>query len=75
MQIGSEGSGAKGAAILSVLATCKRFGVRARDYLLEVLPRLSYRGTRPEVTGLMPLEELTPAEWQRVRAKAEETLA
>ncbi len=75
MQIGSEGSGPKVAAILSVLATCKRLGIKARDYLLEVLPRLSYRATRPEVQGLMPLEELTPAAWQRARAKAEETLA
>ena len=75
IQIGSEGSGPKVAAILSVLATCKRLGIKARDYLLEVLPLLSYRATRPWVEGLMPLEELTPAAWQRARAKAEETLA
>ena len=75
IQIGSEGSGPKVAAILSVLATCKRLGIKARDYLLEVLPQLSYRATRPWVEGLMPLEELTPAAWQRARAKAEETLA
>ena len=43
--------------------------------LLEVLPQLSYRATRPWVEGLMPLEELTPGAWQRARAKAEETLA
>ena len=75
IQIGSEGSGPKVAAILSVLATCKRLGIKARDYLLEVLPQLSYRATRPWVEGLMPLEELTPAAWQRARAKADETLA
>ncbi len=43
MQIGSEESGPKVAPILSVLATCKRLGVKARDLLFEVLPRLSYR--------------------------------
>jgi transposase len=75
IQIGSEGSGPKVAAILSVLATCKRLGIKARDYLLEVLPQLSYRATRPWVEGLMPLEELTPGAWQRARAKADETLA
>jgi Transposase IS66 family len=75
MQIGSEGSGPKVAAILSVLATCKRLGIKARDYLLEVLPRLSYQATRQEVEWLMPLKELTPAAWQRARARAEETLA
>ena len=41
---------------------------------MEVLPRLSYRATRPEVEGLLPLEELTPAAWQRARAEAEESL-
>jgi len=75
MQIGSEGSGPKVATILLVLATCKRLGVKARDYLLEVLPRLSYRATRPEVEGLMPLEELSPGAWQRTLAKAEESPA
>ena len=72
MQIGSEKAGPKIAAILSVLETCKRLGVNGREYLLEVLPQLSYRATRPEVQGLMPLEELTPAAWQQARAKAEE---
>ncbi len=72
MQIGSEKAGPKIAAILSVLETCKRLGVNGREYLLEVLPQLSYRATRPEVQGLIPLEELTPAAWQQARAKAEE---
>ena len=56
-------------------ATGKKLGVKARDPLLKVLPRLSYRATRPEFQGLMPVEELAPAAWQRARAKAEETLA
>ena len=72
MQIGSEKAGPKIAAILSVLETCKRLGVNGREYLLGVLPQLSYRATRPEVQGLIPLEELTPAAWQQARAKAEE---
>ncbi len=72
MQIGSEKAGPKIAAILSVLETCKRLGVNGREYLLGVLPQLSYRATRPEVQGLIPLEALTPAAWQQARAKAEE---
>ena len=75
MQIGSEEAGPKIAAILSVLETCKRLGVNGREYLLEVLPQLSYRATRPGLEGLAPLEELTPAGWQRARKQAGEALA
>ena len=49
MRIGSEKAGPKTPAILSVLETDKRLGVNGREYLLEVLPQLSYRATRPEV--------------------------
>jgi transposase len=67
IQIRSEQAGPKIAAILSVLETCKRLGVQGRDYLLAVLPQLSYRATRPGLRDLTPIEELTPAGWQRAR--------
>ena len=75
MQIGSEKAGPKIAAILSVLETCKRLGVNAREYLLEVLPQLSYRATRPWLEGLPAMEELTPAGWQSARKRSEAVLA
>jgi hypothetical protein len=56
-------------------ATGKKLEIKAKDPLLRVLPRLSYRATRPEFKGLMPLQELPPEVWQPARAKAEETLA
>jgi hypothetical protein len=31
------------------------------------LPQLSYRATRPGLRDLTPIEELTPAGWQRAR--------
>ena len=74
IQIGSEQAGPKIAAILSVLETCKRLGVQGRDYLLAVLPQLSYRATRPGLRDLTPIEELTPAGWQRAREGSGATL-
>ena len=55
------------AALLSVLESCKRVGVNVREYLLGVLPQLSYEAVRPHVQGKRPLEELTPAGWKRAR--------
>ena len=75
IQIGSEKAGPKIAAILSVLETCKRLGVNGREYLLGVLPQLSYRATRPGLAGVVPIEELTPAGWQRAREGAGMVLA
>ncbi len=49
IQIGCESSGPKIAAILSVLETCKRLKINVREYLLDVLPQLAYRETRPEL--------------------------
>lgn len=53
LHIGDEKAGPKIAAILSVLATCERLGIDAREYLLDALPRLS-RATTGEVPGLTP---------------------
>ena len=67
IQIGSESAGPKIAAILSVLETCKRLQIKARDYLLDVLPQLAYRKTRPELTDLKAFAELTPEAWWKAR--------
>ena len=63
IQIGSESSGPKIAALLSVLETCKRLKINVREYLLDVLPQLAYRETRPELRDLKPVAELTPEAW------------
>jgi transposase len=63
LHIGDEKAGPKIAAILSVLATCERLGIDAREYLLDVLPRLG-RATTGAVAGL------TPQAWHRNRQSA-----
>jgi transposase len=68
LQIGSESAGPKVAAILSVLESCKRLGISAREYLLEVLPQLSYEAVRPQVKVKRAVGELTPTNWKRLRA-------
>lgn len=70
IHVGSEGAGAKIAAILSVLETCKRLKINPRHYLEDVLPQLAYRDTRPEVAAVTTIEALTPAAWQHTRANA-----
>jgi len=60
LHIGSEEAGAKIAPILSLLETCRRLGINARDYLLDVLPGLSER-KQSEVAAL------TPTQWQKRR--------
>lgn len=67
IQIGSESAGPKVAALLSVLETCKRLGLNAREYLLEVLPVLAYQETRPGLSGVKTAAELTPTAWVRLR--------
>ena len=59
------------AALLSVLESCKRLGVNVREYLLEVLPQLSYAAVRPQLQGKRPMADLTPAEWNRARLVAQ----
>jgi hypothetical protein len=68
MQIGCETAGPKIAAILLFLETGKRLVFNGREYLLEVLPQLSYRATRLDVQEPVPLDKLNPAGWQRARA-------
>jgi len=54
LHIGAEKAGPKIAAIMSVLATCRRLGIHPRDYLLAVLPKLGRTSTN-EVHHLTPL--------------------
>lgn len=56
IHIGSPQAGPKVAAILSVVETCRRLDIRARDYLSAVLPGLA------EVS-IQKLAGLTPAAW------------
>ena len=56
IHIGSPQAGPKVAAILSVVETCRRLDIPAREYLRAVLPGLA------EVS-IQKLPELTPAAW------------
>ena len=67
IQIGSESAGPKVAALLSVLETCKRLRLNAREYLLEVLHVLAYQETRSGLSGVKSSAELTPTAWVRRR--------
>jgi transposase len=60
IHVGSREAGPKVAAILSVVETCRRMGIAAREYLGAVLPGLS------EVS-IQRIAELTPAAWARRR--------
>ena len=60
LHIGDEKAGPKIAAIMSVLATCRRLGIHPRDYLSAVLPKLG-RTLTSEV------HRLTPLAWFRSR--------
>ena len=63
LHIGDEKAGPKIAAILSVLATCQRLGMSAREYLLAVLPKLG-------ATSITEVKHLTPQAWHRSRPPA-----
>ena len=56
IHIGSSQAGPKVAAILSVVETCRRLNIRARDYLMAVLPGLAE-------LSIQKLAGLTPAAW------------
>lgn len=63
LHIGDEKAGPKIAAILSVLATCERLGIEAREYLIDVLPKLGG-------TSTAEVKHLTPQAWHRARQQA-----
>ena len=60
IHLGSREARPKVAAILSVLETCRRLGIAAREYLAAVLPGLSD-------VSIHRLANLTPAAWQATR--------
>jgi transposase len=60
LHFGSKEAGPNIAAILSVIETCHRLKISAREYLLEVLPRLAN-----ETTSQVP--SLTPIAWAAAR--------
>lgn len=62
LHIGSEKAGPRIAAIMSVIETCKRLGISPREYLLDVLPRLSE-------WPIARVGELTPQKWLAARVK------
>jgi transposase len=56
IHIGSQQAGPKVAAILSIVESCRRLKIAARDYLAGVLPGLADR-------PLQYMRQLTPAAW------------
>jgi len=60
IHVGSREAGPKVAAILSVMETCRRMGIAARQYLGAVLPGLG------EVS-IQRIGEFTPAAWAATR--------
>lgn len=65
MHLGSEESGPKVAAIMTVIASAQRAGLNVRDYLGAVLPKLADPATRAPA-----LDEMLPTAWQAARAAA-----
>ena len=63
LHIGSAEAGPKVAAIASILETCHRLKINARQYLADVLPRL------PE-WPIQRVAELTPGAWRAARLAA-----
>ena len=62
LHIGSPEAGPKTAAIASIVETCRRLDINLRDYLRDVLPKLSQ-------WPISRVGELTPANWKAAQAK------
>ena len=60
LHVGSPQAGPKVAAILSIIESCRRLGVPAKQYLLDVLPGMSCRSTAEAA-------QFTPARWAQAR--------
>lgn len=56
IHVGSPQAGPKVAAILSIVETCRRMKIPARDYMAAVLPGLAG-------VSIQRLAKLTPAAW------------
>ena len=61
IHIGSQQAGPKVAAILSVIESCRRLGLSAREYLASILPGLANR-------PVQQVSQLTPAAWAASRS-------
>jgi transposase len=61
LHVGSKEAGPKVAAVLSVIESCRRLGISARDYLLDVLPGMNRR-------KLSEVASVTPSRWSLNRA-------
>jgi hypothetical protein len=61
LHVGSKEAGPKVAAVLSVIESCRRLGISARDYLLNVLPGMNRR-------KLSEVASVTPSRWSLNRA-------
>jgi len=61
LHVGSEKSGPKVAAILTVVESCRRLQIPLREYLLDVLPGLAQR-------KLSEIPSLTPSRWAVARS-------
>ena len=60
LHVGSIKSGPKVAAILSIIESCRRLGVPAKEYLMAVLPGLDRR-------LMSDVAQITPARWSVAR--------
>lgn len=60
IHVGSPQAGAKVAAILSIVESCRRLQMPIRDYLTDVLPGLAY-------WSIQHLKDRTPAAWAACR--------
>ena len=56
LHVGSEKSGPKVAAIMSVIESCRRLAVPVKDYLLDILPGMNQR-------KISDLTRLAPTRW------------
>jgi transposase len=61
LHVGSAKAGAKVAAILSIVESCRRLGIPLKDYLLSVLPGLDRR-------KISEIPQLTPSRWAAARS-------
>jgi len=61
IHVGSEQAGPRVAAILSVIESCRRLGLPAREYLASILPGLANR-------PVQQVSQLTPVAWAASRS-------
>ena len=65
LHVGSQGAAPSGAAIMSLVESCKRMGINPRNYLEDVLPQLA--AAHPDKVAELA-KTLTPTRWQAARA-------